>query len=80
MYIHLGGDVLINKNELVAIINLETVREIKINDEFLIKAKNNKKINYISEKGNVKTLIITVKEQYLSPISSTTLLKRGGLV
>lgn len=79
MYIHLGGDVLINKNKIVAIIDLETVTESKINEEFLKKIKNNKNINYISERGKEKTLIITVKEQYLSPISSTTLFKRGEL-
>lgn len=80
MYIHLGGDVLINKNKIVAIIDLETVTEGKINKKFLNSIKNNKEINYISENGKEKTLIITVKEHYLSPISSTTLLKRGGLV
>ncbi|MHB8073461.1 extracellular matrix regulator RemB [Desulfosporosinus fructosivorans] len=79
MYIHLGGDVLINKNKIVAIIDLETVTEGKINEQFLRKIKNNKNINYISESGKEKTLIITLKEHYLSPISSTTLFKRGDL-
>ena len=80
MYIHLGGNVLIKKNKIVAIIDLETVTEGKINEKFLNSIKNNKKINVISENGNEKTLIITVKEHYLSPISSTTLFKRSGLV
>ena len=79
MYIHLGGDVLIKKNKIVAIIDLETVTEGKINRNFLTSIKNTKKINYISEKGKEKTLIITLKEHYLSPISSTTLFKRGDL-
>lgn len=77
MYIHLGSDVLINKNKIVAIIDLETITDGKINEEFLNTIKNNNTIKYISEKGNEKTLIITVKEHYLSPISSTTLLKRS---
>ncbi|MFZ3132539.1 MAG: extracellular matrix/biofilm biosynthesis regulator RemA family protein [Desulfosporosinus sp.] len=79
MYIHLGGDVLIKKNKIVAIIDLETMAESKINDKFLNSIKNNKEINYISENGKEKTLIITVKEHYLSPISATTLFKRGDL-
>jgi len=79
LYIHLGSDVLINKKKIVAIIDLETVTDSKINKEFLNNIKNSNKINYISEKGNEKTLIITVKEYYLSPISSITLLKRGDL-
>jgi len=78
MYIHLGGDVLIKKDKIVAIIDLETITEDKINKNFLNGIKNNEKVNYISEKGKEKTLIITLKEQYLSPISSTTLFKRSG--
>ena len=80
MYIHLGGDVLINKNKIVAIIDLESVTENKINKELLKQIKKNNNFNYVSNNGKEKTLIITVKEQYLSPISSTTLFKRGGLV
>ncbi len=80
MYIHLGGDVLIKKNKIVAIIDLDTVTEDKINQKFLKSLKNSNKVNYISENGKEKTLVITVKEHYLSSISSTTLYKRGGLV
>jgi extracellular matrix regulatory protein B len=79
LYIHLGGDVLIKKNRIVAIIDLETISGSKINQKFLNSIKNNKKINYISENSKEKTLIITVKEHYLSPISATTLFKRGDL-
>lgn len=77
MYIHLGGDVLIKKNKLVAIIDLETVTEGKLNENFLNNIKSDKNINHISETGKEKTLIITVKEHYLSPISSATLFKRS---
>lgn len=77
MYIHLGGDVLIKKNKIVAIIDLKTNLEGKTNELFLNVIKNNKSINYISENGKEKTLVITVKEHYLSPISSTTLYKRS---
>ena len=80
MYIHLGGDVLMKKNKIVAIIDLETVTEGKINENFLNNIKNTKEIISISENGKEKTLIITFKEHYLSPISSTTLFKRSGLV
>ena len=77
MYLHLGGDILINKDKVVAIIDLETVTEGKINEKFLDNIKQNKKINYISTPGKEKTLIITSTGYYLSPISSTTLFKRS---
>ncbi|HZK83968.1 MAG TPA: extracellular matrix/biofilm biosynthesis regulator RemA family protein [Desulfosporosinus sp.] len=77
---HLGGDVLIKKNKIVAIVDLETIKESKVNDNFFKSAINNNKNIHVSENGKDKTLIITLKEQYLSPISATTLAKRGGLV
>jgi len=77
LYIHLGGDVLIKKSKIVAIIDLDTVTEGEINDNFINNIKNDKIINVISENGKEKTLIITVKEHYLSPISSATLFKRS---
>ena len=79
MYIHLGGDVLIKKSKIVAMIDLHTVKEGKINKNFLSSIKDNKKYHSISENGKAKTLIITLGENYLSPISSTTLYKRGDL-
>jgi hypothetical protein len=79
LYIHLGGDVLIKKTEIVAMIDLSTVKKNKINENFLKSINDNNKYNSISENGKAKTLIITVGESYLSPISSTTLFKRGDL-
>ena len=77
MYLHLGGDFLINKENVVAIIDLETVKKDQITENFLNNSGNNKKIHYIAEFGKEKTLIITKNDYYLSPISSTTLFKRS---
>lgn len=78
MYIHLGGDVLLKTDSIVAIIDLEMTKLSQVNQIFLDKVyKNNKKINYISEKGREKTLVITMNDLYFSPISSITLLKRS---
>lgn len=77
MYLHLGSDILIRKDKVVAIIDLEIATLSKINENFLDKLKNDKKINHISTLGKEKTLIITSNGYYLSPISSTTLFKRS---
>lgn len=77
MYIHLGSDILIKKNKIVAIIDFDTLKESKENKNFLTKMKKNK-IKYISEKGKEKTLIITLHDCYISPISAATLFKRSG--
>jgi hypothetical protein len=77
MYLHLGGDILINKDKVIAIIDLETVTIGGITHKFLSNIKDNKIVHNISEPGKEKTLIITTKRHYLSPISSTTLFKRS---
>lgn len=77
MYLHLGGDILVNKDRVIAIIDLETAKKGQINDKFLKKIKSDKTVSYISEKGKEKTLIITTEGHYLSPISSITLFKRS---
>jgi len=76
MYLHLGGDVLIKKDKVVAIIDLETAAKSHSFDK-LITNLEHKKLNYVAEPGKEKTLIITNNEYYLSPISSTTLYKRS---
>ncbi|MDQ7092449.1 DUF370 domain-containing protein [Desulfosporosinus sp. PR] len=77
MYLHLGGDVLIKKDKVVAIIDLEIASEGKTNNNFLNNVKDNHKLAYISEPGKEKSLIITNDSYFLSPISSTTLFKRS---
>lgn len=77
MFLHLGGDVLIGQEKIVAIIDLETLGK-GINTEHFIKSiKGSQKTFYASEQGKEKSLIITTDGHYFSPISSTTLLKRS---
>ena len=77
MFLHLGGDFLIRKDKVVAIIDLEIAADGKTNNKFLNNIKDNHKIMYISEPGKEKSLIITNDNYFLSPISSTTLFKRS---
>jgi len=78
LYLHLGGDVLIKKDEIVAIIDLDMTKLSHNNQIFLDKMKNYyKNICYISEQGREKTLIVTRTDLFFSPISSITLFKRS---
>jgi hypothetical protein len=77
MFLHLGGDVLINQNKIIAILDLETAMKNLTSENFLKNIQKNETINYISEKGKEKSLVVTKDGTYLSPISSTTLLKRS---
>jgi archaeosine-15-forming tRNA-guanine transglycosylase len=76
VYLHLGSDILIDQNKIIAILNLETSSETTIKN-FLEDINKKKQIKHISEKGKEKSFIITTDGYFFSPISSTTLLKRS---
>lgn len=78
MYLHIGSDYLLKKDELVALIDLEKSSKGQITEKFLTNIKNKKDVHYISEHGKEKTLIITNKGYFLSPISAATLYKRSS--
>lgn len=77
MYLHLGGDIVINQEKIVVILDLDTSK--KPHELGLFAGNNNssKEIIYVSEPGKEKSLIITTDGFYFSPISSTTLMKRS---
>lgn len=77
MFIHLGGDVIVPKTDVIAIIDIKNAEESVATKEFLQVADDEGFIRNISEKGKEKSFIITTKHVYISPISSTTLFKRA---
>jgi len=76
MYIHLGNDILISAQDLIAIVNVENRINPEIQDIIDI-ASLDKKIKYVNQDNKNKSLIICDDFVYLSPISSTTLAKRA---
>lgn len=77
MYLHLGGDVVVPKEHVIAIINSPLVKKTEPNKEFLQAAEEEGFIVPITDKSNVKSIIVTLEKVYLSPISSMTLKKRS---
>lgn len=79
MYVHIGKDVIINSNHIIAILDIKSLEKKKSLENICKDLKISDNIIDVSE-GNQKTLIITQKEQkykgYISNISSTTLGKR----
>ena len=76
MFIHLGGDVVVPKKEVVAILDIQAGLA-PATKEFIEIAGDEGFIKNISEKNKGKSYVITTKEIYLSPISCTTLKKRS---
>lgn len=76
MFLHLGGDVIVPKKDIVAILDIRS-KSSAATREFLEIAFDEGFIVNISNTGNEKTYVITSDQIYLSPISCTTLKKRA---
>lgn len=77
MFLHLGGDIVVPKEHVIAIVNMQLMKKTEVNREFLKIAEDEGFIVPITEKANAKSIIVTLEKIYLSPISSMTLKKRS---
>ncbi|MEW6063718.1 hypothetical protein P378_13810 [Desulforamulus profundi] len=76
MFLHLGGDVVVLKKDIIAILDAR-IKNSAITREFIEIAKDEGFIQPISNQEKEKSFVITSKEIYVSPISCTTLKKRS---
>ena len=80
MFLHLGGDTVVNLKDVIAIMDLDVTSTSKITREFLAVAEEEGFVVNISEdlpKSYVLTEIEHKSKIFVSPISSATLLKRA---
>lgn len=77
MFLHLGGDVIVPKKEVVAIIDVKSYHKSKITNEFLQVAEEEGFVREVTQPANAKSFVLTTKNVYYSPISSSTLKKRA---
>ena len=81
MFLHIGGDFIVYKRDIVAIFDLESTSLSKITKEYLKNEEiNNRVINV--EKETLPKSYVVINENgknilYISPIASATLLKRA---
>ncbi|MEW6540273.1 MAG: extracellular matrix regulator RemB [Bacillota bacterium] len=78
MFLHLGADVMIPKQDIIAILDVYTGLVDPTRD-FLKMARSQGLVETIGEPEKVRTYVITTDTVYLSPISCGTLKKRTGL-
>ena len=83
MYLHIGKDKLIDDNNIIAILNIETLKEKENVENICKNMKFSDNIIDVSD-GNKKSLII-IKEKkqtkgYISNISTITLEKRTNKI
>jgi len=77
LYLHIGGDVVVPKNELVAIVDLTANDAAPVLKEFVQLASNEGNLWETKKEGKNKSLVITTGRVFLSTISATTLSKRA---
>ncbi len=81
MYLHLGADVSVNDKYIVAVCDMETTSVSKITREYLKYAQKANEVINVSQYDLPKSYVITYENKkrrvYISPISSSTLLKRS---
>ncbi len=80
MFLHLGGDTVVNLKDVIAIMDLDVTSTSKITREFLAVAEEEGFVVNVSEdlpKSYVLTEIDHKSKIFVSPISSATLLKRA---
>ena len=81
MYVHIGKDVVINSDNIISILDIESLEKNKKLEKVLQNLKISDNIIDVSEK-NKKSLIILEKNNkimgYITNISSSTLAKRAS--
>lgn len=76
MYIHIGEDMNIRAQDVIAILDKETANSSSFAEEFL---KRHHGIVINLSKKSFKSVVITIDNVYLSPLASGTLKKRSSL-
>ncbi len=81
MYVHIGKDVVINSENIIAILDIDSLKKKKNLNEVLQNLKISDNIIDVSD-NNKKSLIITKKKNqniaYITNISSNTIGKRAS--
>jgi len=81
--LHLGEDVVIPVGNIIAIIDINTVGKSKATQEFLQIAEEEGFIQTISDEPPKSFVLAEIDKKtvvYMSPISSSTLMRRSGFV
>ncbi|MDQ0216604.1 hypothetical protein J2S13_003078 [Oikeobacillus pervagus] len=73
MYVHVGEDVMVHTNEIISIIDKNSVCSSHENEHW-INQQSNSVISLV--KGDFKSVVVTADKVFLSPLSSSTLNKR----
>jgi len=75
MYLYLGGDTVVNTNEIIGIFDMDTSTVNKATRDYLAKAEKEKRVNYANYELP-KSFIVCRDKIYVCPFNTSTLAKR----
>ena len=75
MYLHIGEETVVNTKNIIGVFDMDTSTVNKATRDFLSKAEKDKKVIYVNYELP-KSFIVTEKNIYVSPLNTSTLLKR----
>ena len=75
MYLHLGEDIVVNSKRVLGIFDMDTSTVNKATRDYLEKAEKENKIIYVNFELP-KSFVVTDDKIYVSPLNTSTLLKR----
>ncbi|MFJ5624459.1 extracellular matrix regulator RemB [Peribacillus loiseleuriae] len=74
MYLHIGEDILVKTDEVIAILDKNLLNSSPIMEEFL---QERAEVTQNLAKSSIKSIIITNAMVYYSPLASATLKRRS---
>ncbi|MDQ7860044.1 DUF370 domain-containing protein [Peribacillus frigoritolerans] len=75
MYLHIGEDILVKTDDVIAILDKKLLQASPIMSEFFGEKKSD--VTSHLAKNSVKSIVVTDKQVYYSPLASSTLKKRS---
>ena len=66
MYLHIGEDILVKTDDVIAILDKKLLQASPIMSEFLEKKSD---VTYHLAKNSVKSIVVTDKQVYYSPLA-----------
>lgn len=80
MYIHLGGDMIVRFDKIIAILDHHSKELSKENEQFFNEHLINNNVIFSDSNEKTKSIVITDDKIYYSPISSLTLKRRAKML
>lgn len=75
MYLHLGGDTVVNSKNIIGVFDMDTSTVNKATRDYLSKAEKEKRVIYVNYELP-KSFVVTEDKVFVGPLNTSTLLKR----